>query len=80
MNQADSDFSTIKITPQLISRIVDSLKSKAYGSIEIYIENYHVTQITERTITKLAKNPSNRKISIKFSRGPQYSASTRQVE
>ena len=55
MNQADSDYSTLKITPQLISRIVDALRNKSYGSIEIYIENYNVTQISERTITKLAK-------------------------
>jgi hypothetical protein len=55
MNQADGDFSTLKITPQLISQIIDALKNKAFGSIEIYVENYNVIQITERTITKLAK-------------------------
>lgn len=82
MNQADVDFSTIKITPQLISRIVDALKNKSYGSIEIYVENYNVTQITERTITKLARKNPNRKISITVSRNPQYAAnpSGRQVE
>ena len=50
-----SDFSTQQITPQLISQIIDAIKNKAYGSVEIYIENYQVTQISERTITKLKK-------------------------
>lgn len=75
MNQADSDFSTIKITPQLVSRIVDALRNKPYGSIEIYVENYNVVQITERTITKLAKRNEQRKISITVARNPQYAAS-----
>lgn len=78
MNQVDSDFSTQKITPQLISRIVDALKNKHYGSIEIYVENYNVTQITERTITKLARRNEGRKISITVRR-PQQIASTHGV-
>lgn len=56
MNQRrDQDFSTEKITPQLISQIIDALKNKAYGSVEIYIQNYTVVQITERTITKVSR-------------------------
>ena len=55
MNQADQQFSTQKITPQLITQIIDALKNKAFGSVEIYIENFSVTQITERTITKVAR-------------------------
>ncbi|MEK7581476.1 MAG: hypothetical protein AAB512_04275 [Patescibacteria group bacterium] len=68
MNQPDQDFSTQKITPQLISRIIDALHNKAYGSIEIYVENYNVIQITERTITKLAKKVEPRKFSISVTR------------
>ncbi len=65
MNQADLQFSTQKITPQLISQIIDALKNKAFGSVEIYIENFSVTQITERTITKVArKNNMSRKMPI----------------
>ena len=71
MNQADSEYSTIQITPQLISRIIDALKNKSYGSIEIYVENYNVIQITERTITKLKKQNEGKKISITVTRGPQ---------
>ena len=58
MNQGENDFSTQKISPTLISQIVDALKNKHYGSVEIFIENYTVTQITQRSITKL-KNFSN---------------------
>ncbi len=59
MNQVDEDYSTQKITPQLISHIVETLRNKAYGSVEIFVENYTVTQITQRTITKL-KNYTQR--------------------
>lgn len=64
MNQADQQFSTQKITPQLITQIIDALKNKAYGSVEIYIENFCVTQITERTITKISKRRDIKKISM----------------
>ena len=53
MDQPDYDYSTQDIKPQLVSQIVDALKNKAYGSVEIYIQNYNITQITERTITKV---------------------------
>ncbi len=66
-NQSDSDYSTQKITPQLISQIVDALRNKAYGSIEIYVENYNVVQITQRTITKLKKHET-KNISITIRR------------
>ena len=58
MYQTDHDYSTQKIKPQLVSQIVDALKNKAYGSVEIYIQNYTVTQITERTITKVNHGPN----------------------
>jgi len=58
MYQTDHDYSTQKIKPQLVSQIVDALKNKAYGSVEIYIQNYTVTQITERTITKVNRGPN----------------------
>lgn len=61
MNQGNSeDFSTVKITPQLISQIIEALKNKGWGSVEIFVENYTVTQITERTINKVA-GPKNNK-------------------
>lgn len=59
MSQFDSDFSTQKITPELITQIVEAIKNKAFGSVEIYIENYNVTQITNRTITKMRPKEKN---------------------
>ena len=61
MYQTDHDYSTQKIKPQLVSQIVDALKNKAYGSVEIYIQNYRVTQITERTITKVNHGANGQK-------------------
>ncbi len=55
MSQKDSAFSTQNISPQLVSQIIDAIKNKAYGSVEIYISNYTVTQITERVINKVAR-------------------------
>lgn len=60
MSQNNDSFSTIKISPELISRIVDSLKNKAYGSIEIFIQDHSVTQITERTINKFTGRSSKK--------------------
>lgn len=60
MNQSDDrDFSTQEISPQLVAQIIEALKDKAWGSVEIYVENYNVVQITQRTITKLRKNANN---------------------
>ena len=61
MDQPDHDYSTQKIKPQLISQIVDALHNKAFGSVEIYIQNYRVTQITERTITKVSRSGNGQK-------------------
>ena len=61
MDQPDHDFSTQSVSPQLVSQIVDALKNKAYGSVEIYIQNYRVTQITERTITKVSRSGNGQK-------------------
>lgn len=70
MNQTDNGhYSTQKISPQLIAQIIDALKNKAWGSIEIYIENHTVTQITERTITKVAKPNGQKKIYEVYPRG-----------
>jgi len=55
------DFSTQKISPQLIAQIVDALRNKAFGSIEIYIQNFKVVQITERTINKLTTRSASAK-------------------
>ena len=60
MSQSDQKYSTQVITPQLISQIVDAIRNKAYGSIEIYIQNHRVVQITERTITKVGQTTTQK--------------------
>ena len=83
MSSADfnNDFSTQRITPNLISKIVEVLRNKAYGSVEIYIENFSVTQITERTITKLNRPKQiTKRFSIKVLKNRNFSSSSRQAE
>lgn len=47
------DYSTKKITKSLIDEIRQALKNvRGWGSIEIYVQDHKVTQITERNITK----------------------------
>lgn len=77
VNNSNGDFSTVKISPQLISQILDALKNKAFGSVEIYVENYTVTQITERTINKVCKSVKSVKpfSAIKTREEPQLPAS-----
>lgn len=48
-----SDYSTKRISEALVFEIKKSLKSvKSYGSVEIYVQNGCVTQITIRNIKK----------------------------
>lgn len=48
----DNQYSTAKISPALIKEIKDSLKGLDYGSVEVYVVNNEVTQITKRHIKK----------------------------
>lgn len=70
MNQVHQEepLTTINITPRLLQHIAQAIKNKGWGSVEIYIENYHITQITERTITKVAPPRAKTQIIIKNSR------------
>ncbi len=47
-----SDYSTKNISPELVAEITDALKGLDYGSVELYIVNGQVTQITKRHIRK----------------------------
>lgn len=58
------EYSTKRISSQLIEEITNALQSVNYGSIEIYISDSNVTQITTRTIKKTSSNnnkPANKK-------------------
>ncbi len=51
------DYSTKKITDSLLEEIKLALKNiRGYGSIEIYVQDYRVVQITERNIKKTIQN------------------------
>lgn len=52
-----ADYSTKKVSKALLKEIKDALKSVGgYGSIEIFIQNNVVTQITTRNIRKTNGN------------------------
>jgi hypothetical protein len=48
------DFSTKKVSTNLVKQIKESLKKirGGYGSVEIIVQNHCVTQISTREITK----------------------------
>ena len=49
----ESEYSTVDISDTLINDITQALKSvDAFGSVEIYIQDSKVTQITTRKIKK----------------------------
>jgi hypothetical protein len=47
-----SDYSTTKISDKLLQEISEALQGLDYGSVEIYVTNNEVTQITKRHIKK----------------------------
>jgi len=47
-----SDFSTKNISPALIEEIRQALLGLDYGSLEIFVSNGEVSQITQRKIKK----------------------------
>lgn len=52
-----NEYSTAKISKTLVLEIKKSLKGvRSYGSVEIYVQNGVVTQITVRNIKKTKGN------------------------
>jgi len=51
------DYSTKKITPNLLEEIKQAIKNiRGWGTVEIVIQDYKVTQITEKNIKKTRSN------------------------
>jgi hypothetical protein len=49
----DNTYSTKDISGHLIKELQDSIKNvRGWGSVEIFIQDYNVTQITEKNIKK----------------------------
>lgn len=54
-------YSTRKISDRLIEEIVSALENLDYGSVELYVQNSAVTQITTRHIKKTDHLTGNKK-------------------
>jgi hypothetical protein len=53
MRTHQADYSTKRVSDDLLAEIKSAVKNiRRFGSVEIYIQDYRVTQITERTIRK----------------------------
>ena len=54
-----NDYSTKKANPELLEEITEALKNiRGWGSVEIYVQNFKVVQITERNIKKTNQSSS----------------------
>jgi len=58
----NTDYSVTKISQKLIKDLKNSLASiKGWGSMEVYVQDGQVTQITVRNIKKVAAISDNKK-------------------
>ncbi len=56
------NYSTREVSQELIAEIVEALTNiRGWGSIEIYVQNNEVVQITERNIRKTSASSSKDK-------------------
>jgi len=55
-----SDGSTKKISPTTKAEIITALKNiRGWGSVEIFVQDHRVVQITERNIKKIQQTPKS---------------------
>lgn len=48
-----NNYSTKQISDELVKEVIAALKNvRGWGSVEVYIQDYKVVQITERNIKK----------------------------
>ncbi len=51
------DYSTKRVSDNLLEEVKQALKNiRGWGSVEIFVQNHKVTQITERNIKKTNHN------------------------
>ena len=55
----DDNYATKNASPLLVEEVVRSIQSVNYGSVEIYIQDGKVTQISVRQIKKTSIGPVN---------------------
>ena len=59
------DYSTKDIDNELMNEIIDALKNiRGWGSVEIFVQDFKVVQITERNIKKAIHVRDSEKIGI----------------
>ena len=56
-----SEYSTKRISKKLVDEIKNTLQNKAWGSVEIYVQDHEVVQITDRNIKKTLNNTGKKK-------------------
>ncbi|HLD02059.1 MAG TPA: DUF2292 domain-containing protein [Patescibacteria group bacterium] len=55
-----NNYSTKQINENLLKEVVDALKNiRGWGSVEIFVQDFKVVQITERNIRKTMSNGSS---------------------
>jgi hypothetical protein len=48
-----NNYSTKQVSEELVKEVIAALKNvRGWGSVEVYIQDYKVVQITERSIKK----------------------------
>lgn len=62
------DYSTKRLSQALVREIGESLRGLDFGSIEIYVTDSRVTQITKRTIRKTISRVNSKEDTILESR------------
>ena len=59
------DYSTQEIDSELLSEITEALKNiRGWGSVEIFVQDFKVVQITERNIKKTTHVRSTEKMGL----------------
>lgn len=61
-----NDYSTKVISPALLEEVAEALQNiRGWGSVEIYVQDHRVVQITERNIKKTnSKLPKDNTIKV----------------
>ncbi len=54
-------YTTDKISNELLQELAQSIKNiRGWGSVEIFVQNFRITQITEKNIKKTFENINGR--------------------
>lgn len=74
------DYSTKRVSQKLIDEVKNALQSVSYGSVEIFVTDNNVTQITTRTIKKTSITLSEKKNAKKTAKIVSHTNSTKKKD